>query len=384
MSKSPIAFNRPHMTGKELYYIAQSHFNGKLAGDGPFTKKCHQWLEAQTGARHALLTHSCTAALEMAAILLDIQPGDEIIMPSYTFVSTANAFVLRGATPVFVDIRPDTLNLDERLVEQAVTPRTKAIVPVHYAGVACEMDTLCDIASRHGLAVVEDAAQGLMSTYKGRALGAIGNLGAYSFHETKNVISGEGGALLVNDERHALRAEIIREKGTNRSQFFRGEVDKYTWQDIGSSFLPGELVAAFLWAQLEQGHDITSQRLQTWNIYNSLIAPLEKDGWLRRPIVPPECQHNAHMYYVLLDPAVDRDAVLSQMNAAGFNLVFHYVPLHSAPAGRRFGRTASSMVVTDSLSERLVRLPLWVGLQPDAQHELFDTLQRILPSCRLT
>lgn len=382
--KNRIPFNRPHMTGKELYYIAQSHFNGKLAGDGPFTKKCHQWLETQTGSKQALLTHSCTAALEMAALLLDIQPGDEVIMPSYTFVSTANAFVLRGAVPVFVDIRADTLNLDERLVEQAITARTRAIVPVHYAGVACEMDTLCDIASRHGLAVVEDAAQGMMSRYKGRALGAIGNLGAYSFHETKNVISGEGGALLVNDERHALRAEIIREKGTNRSQFFRGEVDKYTWQDIGSSFLPGELVAAFLWAQLEHGHEITAQRLQSWDIYNELMAPLERQGWLSRPFVPPECQHNAHMYYVLLDPGVDRGKVLSQMNAEGFNLVFHYVPLHSAPAGRRFGRAASAMTVTDTLSERLVRLPLWVGLEQDVQVELVETLKRILPGCRNT
>jgi dTDP-4-amino-4,6-dideoxygalactose transaminase len=380
-SRNRTPFNKPHMTGKELYYIAECHFNGKLAGDGPFTQKCHAWLEQLTGSNKALLTHSCTAALEMAALLLDIQPGDEVIMPSYTFVSTANAFVLRGGVPVFVDIRPDTLNLDEQLVEQAITSRTKAIVPVHYAGVACEMDTLCAIAERHGLAIVEDAAQGVMAHYKGRALGSIGHLGAYSFHETKNVISGEGGALLINDPRHAMRAEIIREKGTNRSQFFRGEVDKYTWQDVGSSFLPGELVAAFLWAQLEHGQDITSQRLRTWDTYNGLMAPLEKQGWLARPYVPEECQHNAHMYYVLLDRTVDRQAILSHLNAAGFNAVFHYVPLHSSPAGKRFGRTGSAMTITDSISERLLRMPMWVGLDEETQAAAVETLQRVLPQC---
>lgn len=287
-SNNNIPFNWPHMTGKELYYIAEAHFNGSLAGDGPFTRRCHAWLEQRAGCEKALLTHSCTAALEMAALLLDIEPGDEIIMPSYTFVSTANAFVLRGGVPVFVDIREDTLNLDERLIEEAITPRTKAIVPVHYAGVACEMDTIMEIARRHGLKVVEDAAQGVMSTYKGRALGSIGDLGAYSFHETKNVISGEGGALLVNDPDMALRAEIIREKGTDRSRFFRGEVDKYTWQEVGSSFLPGELIAAFLWAQLEEADQITRDRLEKWRQYDVMLQPLSDKGVLRRPVVPED------------------------------------------------------------------------------------------------
>lgn len=272
MSSEKIPFNRPYMTGKELFHIAEAHFNNMLAGDGPFTKRCHSWIEEKTGCAKALLTHSCTAALEMAALLLDIQAGDEVIMPSYTFVSTANAFVLRGGVPVFVDIREDTLNLDERLIEAAITPRTKAIVPVHYAGVACEMDTIMDIARRHGLRVVEDAAQGVMASYKGRALGSIGDLGTFSFHETKNVISGEGGALLVNDPVLALRAEVIREKGTDRSRFFRGEVDKYTWQEVGSSFLPGELTAAFLWAQLEEAQAITARRLVSWERYRCMCS----------------------------------------------------------------------------------------------------------------
>ena len=290
-------FNKPHMTGKELAYIAEANFKGMLAGDGHFTARCHRWLERHTTAHRALLTHSCTAALEMSALLLNIQPGDEIIMPSYTFVSTANAFVLRGGVPVFVDIREDTLNLDERLIEAAITPRTRAIVPVHYAGVGCEMDTILEIARRHHLLVVEDAAQAMMSTYKGRPLGSLGHLGAYSFHETKNVISGEGGALLVNDPDFVQRAEIIREKGTDRSRFFRGEVDKYTWQDIGSSYLPGELIAAFLWAQLEDAERITLNRLASWQRYHRLLKPLEDAGVLRRPIIPRTCQHNAHMYY---------------------------------------------------------------------------------------
>ena len=267
-----IPFNRPYMTGKELWYISQAHHNGQLSGDGPFTKKCHRWLEQQTGCKRAFLTHSCTAALEMAAILLDIQPGDEVIMPSYTFVSTANAFVLRGAVPVFVDIREDTLNLDERLIEQAITPRTKAIVPVHYAGVACEMDTIMEVANRHDLLVVEDAAQGLMATYKGKALGTIGHFGTISFHETKNITSGEGGALPVNDERFVQRAEIVREKGTNRSLFSRGQVDKYTWCDIGSSYLPGELISAFLWAQIQEAESITQLRMRSWRGYPYVVS----------------------------------------------------------------------------------------------------------------
>ena len=316
------------MTGRELWYIAQAHANIHLSGDGDFTKKCNMWLEARTGARKALLTHSCTAALEMAALLADIQPGDEVVMPSYTFVSTANAFVLRGGVPVFVDICPDTLNIDTTLIEAAITPRTKAIVPVHYAGVSCEMDVIMDIAKHHDLLVIEDAAQGIMSAYKGKPLGSIGHLGTYSFHETKNIIAGEGGALLVNDERFAERAEIIREKGTNRSQFFRGQVDKYTWVDVGSSYLTGEVVAAFLWAQMEEAEAITEKRLAIWRLYHEALRPLEAAGVLRRPMIPECCRHNAHMYYVLLESLKKRDELIDRLAAQGVNTVFHYVPLH--------------------------------------------------------
>lgn len=374
MNTEKMFFNRPHMTGKELYYIAEAKFGNMLAGDGPYTKRCHQWLEAHTRSAKALLTHSCTAALEMTALLLDIQPGDEVIMPSYTFVSTANAFVLRGAVPVFADIRADTLNLDERLIEAAITPRTRAIVPVHYAGVACEMDSIMAIARKHGLAVVEDAAQGVMSSYKGRALGSIGDLGAFSFHETKNVISGEGGALLVNTPKQVLRAEIIREKGTDRSRFFRGEVDKYTWQEVGSSFLPGELIAAFLWAQLEEAQAITDNRLASWDYYHGALEPLEQQGLLRRPIIPLDVQHNAHMYYVLLAPGIDRQAVIDALRQHEIYAVFHYVPLHSSPAGQRYGRVHGSMQVTDSSAERLLRLPLWWGLPRAGQDRLVEVL----------
>lgn len=377
-SNNRIPFNRPYMTGKELYYIAEAHFNGALAGDGPFTRRCHAWLKERTGCSKALLTHSCTAALEMTALLLDIQPGDEIIMPSYTFVSTANAFVLRGGIPVFVDIRDDTLNLDERLIEPAITPRTKAIVPVHYAGVACEMDTIMSIARQHDLKVVEDAAQGVMASYKGRALGSIGDLGAYSFHETKNVTSGEGGALLVNDQNLAQRAEIIREKGTDRSRFFRGEVDKYTWQEVGSSFLPGELSAAFLWAQLEEADRITKERLVSWQRYHELMEPLERQGLLRRPIVPADCQHNAHMYYVLLPPEIDRQKVLSELKENDIFSVFHYIPLHSAPAGQRYGRVHGELGNTVRQSETLVRLPLWIGLSFEQQARIVEVLWNAL------
>lgn len=370
-----IDFNWPHMTGKELAYITDAQLNGKLAGDGPYTKRCHRWIEERIGTPKALLTHSCTAALEMAALLLDIRPGDEVIMPSYTFVSTANAFVLRGGVPVFVDIREDTLNLDERLVEAAVTPRTRAIVAVHYAGVACEMDTLLDIARRHGLAVVEDAAQGLMATYKGRALGAIGALGTYSFHETKNIISGEGGALLVNDEALSHRAEVIREKGTDRSRFLRGQVDKYTWQDVGSSYLPGELIAAFLWAQLEAAEAITAGRLASWNHYHQALAPLEQAGVLRRPVVPADCVHNGHMYYVLVRDIEVRQRVLDAMRAEGIHSVFHYVPLHSSPAGQRFGRAVGELSVTDRQSARLIRLPMWNGLERAQLDRVLGVLQ---------
>lgn len=364
------------MTGKELYYIAEAKFGNMLAGDGLFTKHCHQWLEQRTGCSKALLTHSCTAALEMAALLLDIQPGDEIIMPSYTFVSTANAFVLRGGVPVFVDIREDTLNIDERLIEAAITPYTKAIVPVHYAGVACEMDTIMAIARQHGLKVVEDAAQGVMSAYNGQALGSIGDMGVYSFHETKNVISGEGGVLLVNDPELALRAEIIREKGTDRNRFFRGEVDKYTWQDIGSSFLPGELIAAFLWAQLEEAERITNDRLGSWARYHDLLKPLEIKDILRRPVIPKKCTHNAHMYYILLTPEVDRQHVLNELKRNEIYAVFHYVPLHSSPAGIKYGRVNGKMTNTDWLSQQVIRLPMWVGLTAEAQHYITKIISR--------
>ena len=358
-----VPFNKPYMTGRELWLISQAHAKGHLSGDGAFTRQCHEWLEARTGCSKALLTHSCTGALEMAALLLDLQPGDEVIMPSFTFVSTANAFVLRGAIPVFVDIRADTLNLDERLVEAAITSRTKAICVVHYAGVACEMDAIMEIADRHGLAVVEDAAQGIFSTYKGRPLGTIGAFGALSFHETKNIISGEGGALLVNSGRHVERAEVIREKGTNRSKFFRGQVDKYTWVDIGSSYLPCEIIAAFLLAQLEEADDINQRRIAIWDRYDAWAAPLEQRGLLRRPIVPEHCGHNAHMYYLLLPSLESRARYIEAMKDQGISTVFHYIPLHSSPAGQRYGRTAGSMRVTDDASDRLVRMPLWIGLE---------------------
>lgn len=375
MPNKLVPFNQPYMTGKELHYIAKAHFNHMLSGDGPYTKLCHQWLEDYSTSLKVLLTHSCTAALEMAALLLDIKPGDEIIMPSYTFVSTANAFVLRGGIPVFVDIREDTLNIDEKCIEDAITPRTRAIAPVHYAGVSCDMDSIMEIAQRHNLMVVEDAAQGVMSSYKGRALGSIGHLAAYSFHETKNVISGEGGALLVNDPQFTQRAEIIREKGTDRSRFFRGEVDKYTWQEAGSSFLPGEIIAAFLWAQLEEAESITRHRLAIWQRYHDLLAPLEAAGRLRRPIIPADCQHNAHMYYILVPHNVDRQLVLSGLKERGINAVFHYVPLHTAPAGQRFARSHGNLSRTVELSERLLRLPLWHGMSLDEQKQVVDALR---------
>ncbi|MBI5136224.1 MAG: dTDP-4-amino-4,6-dideoxygalactose transaminase [Nitrospirae bacterium] len=369
-----LRFNQPFLTGRELGYIQDALHNGVLAGDGPYTKRCGRWLEEYVGCRKALLTHSCTAALEMAAILSGVGPGDEVIMPSYTFVSTANAFVLRGAVPVFVDIRPDTLNLDETLIEAAITPRTKAIVPVHYAGVGCEMDAIMDIARRHDLIVIEDAAQGVLAEYRGRPLGGIGHLAAFSFHETKNLMSGEGGALLVNDDRFVDRAEIIWEKGTNRRQFFRGQVDKYTWVDVGSSFLPSELVAAFLLAQLEDGRAITDRRLAAWNAYHAAFEGMERAGDLRRPIIPGHCVHNAHMYYLLLPTMARRDLLLKTLNDQGIKAVFHYVPLHDAPAGRRHGRPHGDLARTVDLSGRLLRLPLWVGLPDDA----VATIRRIV------
>lgn len=357
-----IPFNKPYLTGNELRNIADAHARGQLSGDGPYTKRCSAWLEEVTGCGKALLTHSCTGALEMAAMLAGIQPGDEIIMPSYTFVSTANAFALRGGVPVFVDIRPDTLNIDERLIEAAITPRTKAIVPVHYAGVGCEMDVIMDVAARHNLLVIEDAAQGIMATYKERALGSIGHLGCLSFHETKNVIAGEGGALLINDPRFVERAEIIREKGTDRSKFFRGEVDKYTWVDLGSSYLPGEIIAAFLHAQMEAAAELTARRLAVWAQYHRHLEELERSGRVRRPVVPPACRHNAHMYYIVLASQDERTALIAGLKQRGVHAVFHYVPLHSAPAGRRYGRAHGSLRHTDELSQRLVRLPMYCTL----------------------
>lgn len=368
-----IPFNKPYMTGKELWYISQAHANGHLAGDGVFTGKCNAWLENLVGCDKALLTHSCTAALEMAAILAELEPGDEVIMPSYTFVSTANAFVLRGAVPVFVDIRSDTLNIDEQQIEGAITSKTKAIVVVHYAGVACEMDTIMNLADKHGLLVIEDNAQGLDSTYKGRPLGSIGHLAAVSFHETKNIISGEGGALLINSRKFSERAEMIREKGTNRSQFFRGQVDKYTWVELGSSYLPSELVAAFLWAQMEEAKHITQRRLNIWNTYHQWFASLEEQGKLRRPVIPSDCKHNAHMYYLLLPDLEQRRAFIKSLKAQGIGAVFHYVPLHDSPMGMKYGRASGDLKNTQELSNRLVRLPLWLGLED----ELIGVIQQI-------
>ena len=356
-----IPFNRPYLTGNEIRYIEKAHSLAQLAGDGYFTKKCSAWLELNTGCHKAKLTHSCTAALEMAATLADIQPGDEVIMPSYTFVSTANAFVLRGGVPVFVDIREDTLNIDESLIEAAITPQTKAIVPVHYAGVACEMDLIMEIAQRHNLLVIEDAAQGIMATYKGRPLGSIGDLGCYSFHETKNIISGEGGALLINNPVFVERAEIIRENGTNRSQFSRGQVDKYTWFDIGSSYLPGELIAAFLWAQMEEAESITAKRLEIWNYYHKMFQGLEETGRVRRPVIPVTCAHNAHIYYLLLQHVDDRSRFIERMKENKISCIFHYIPLHSSPFFVDVNKHAVDYLpLTSILSSRLVRLPMWI------------------------
>lgn len=372
-----IPFNRPGITGKELEYIAQAHARLQLSGDGEFTRRCNVWMEQRTGARKALLTHSCTAALEMAVILAGVEAGDEVIMPSYTFVSTANAVVLRGAVPVFVDVRADTLNLDETLIEAAITPRTKAILVVHYAGVACEMDAILEIAARHGLLVLEDAAQGVMASYKGRPLGSIGQMGAFSFHETKNVISGEGGALLVNTPELVQRAEIIREKGTNRSQFYRGQVDKYTWVDVGSSYLPSEIIAAFLWAQLELADSITQARLSLWNTYHDALQELEHSGFLRRPIVPAHCAHNAHMYYVLMPTLELRTRLIARLKEHHIHAVFHYVPLHSSPAGQRYARYVGSMAHTNDIADRLVRLPLWSGME-SVQQQVIECVEQVL------
>lgn len=367
-----IRFNYPYSTGKEFDYIREAIEGGVMRGGGPLTLRCQRWLEEYTVCRKTLLTHSCTAALEMAVILAGIGPGDEVIMPSYTFVSTANAVVLRGGVPVFVDIRPDTLNIDESLIEAAITPRTRAIMPVHYAGVGCEMDAIMEIAKRHDLLVIEDAAQGVMAAYKGKSLGSIGHLGAYSFHETKNVISGEGGALLVNDDRFVERAEIIWEKGTNRAQFFRGEADKYTWVDIGSSFLPSDIIAAFLFAQLQEAEPITAQRMTIYARYHEAFAGLEARGLVRRPIVPAHCAHNAHMYYLLLKDAPTQAAVLNALKAHGIHAVFHYVPLHDAPAGKRYARTHGALDVTSDVAGRLIRLPLWIDMSDAEVRQVID------------
>ncbi len=360
-----IKFNIPPHTGKEPEYIAQAIANHKISGDGEFTKKCNAWIEEHTGTSAALLTTSCTHATEMAALLADIKPGDEVIMPSYTFVSTADAFVLRGATTVFVDIRPDTMNIDETLIEDAVTDKTKAIVPVHYAGVACEMDTIMDIAKRHGLLVIEDAAQGVMSSYKGKALGAIGDYGCYSFHETKNYSMGEGGALLIRDPANKEMAEIIREKGTNRSKFFRGEIDKYTWVEAGSSYLPSDMNAAYLWAQLELADQIYQDRMSSWNSYYAQLGDLAQAGRISLPVIPEGCVHNAHMFYIKTADLKERSALISFLKERGISSVFHYIPLHGAPAGKRYGRFHGQDRFTTKESERLVRLPLYYGLEPE-------------------
>ncbi|MDX9731941.1 MAG: dTDP-4-amino-4,6-dideoxygalactose transaminase [Bdellovibrionales bacterium] len=362
MTPTSIPFHAPSLSDTESRYMLEALASKRISGDGPFTKKCHAWLKTELQTPHALLTHSCTAALEMAALLCDLEPGDEVIMPSYTFVSTANAVALRRAVPVFIDVRPDTLNLDENKIRAAITAKTKAIAVVHYAGVAAEMDTILKIANEYGLRVIEDAAQGLMASYKGKALGTMGDFGAMSFHETKNIVSGEGGALFIKDEHQAARAEVIREKGTNRSQFFRGQVDKYTWVDIGSSYLPSDLLAALLLAQLERAEEITNQRRDIWNYYQSTFATLDAIG-VCRPSPPSECAHNAHIYHLITRDLGERSALIDALKSTGIQAPFHYVPLHSSPGGKKFGRTHGDLTLTVDLSERLVRLPLFAGLE---------------------
>ena len=360
-----IKFNVPPFIGDEITNIQKAIDSQKICGDGRFTKSCNIWMEEKFNANKVLLTTSCTHALEMAAILADIKPGDEVIMPSYTFVSTADAFVQRGATIVFVDIRPDTMNIDENLIEDAITDKTKAIVVVHYAGVSCEMDTITDIAKRHNLFVVEDAAQGVMSTYKGKALGTIGDFGCYSFHETKNYSMGEGGAILIKDDKYIEKAEITREKGTNRSQFFRGQIDKYTWVDYGSSYLPSELNAAYLYAQLKNADKINENRLNSWNLYYDLLKPLAYEGFIELPHIPEGCEHNAHMFYIKAKDLEERTKLIKFMKDNEISLAFHYIPLHSAPAGLKFGRFHGEDVYTTKESDRLVRLPMYYGLSTE-------------------
>ena len=370
-----IPFNAPPIVGSELEYMQSAMASGKLCGDGGFTRRCQQWMEQRFGSKKVLLTPSCTASLEMAALLINLQPGDEVIMPSYTFVSTANAFVLRGARIVFVDVRPDTMNIDETLIEAAITEKTRAIVPVHYAGVACEMDTIMVLAAKHKLFVIEDAAQGVMSRYKGRALGTIGHIGCFSFHETKNYTAGgEGGATLINDASLVERAEIVREKGTNRSQFFRGQVDKYTWRDMGSSYLMADLQAAYLWAQLEAAEGINQQRLRIWQRYYDALQPLAAQGRISLPVIPASCEHNAHMFYIKLRDQDDRQALINWMKEAEILTVFHYIPLHSSPAGERFSQFVGDDRFTTRESERLLRLPLFYNLSDNNQSTVISSL----------
>lgn len=369
-----IDFNIPPYVGTEINYIKQAIQNKKLCGDGPFTIKCSEWMKIHFSVNHVYLTTSCTHALEMAALLANIKEGDEVIMPSYTFVSTADAFVQRGATIVFVDIRPDTLNIDESLIEDAITSRTKAIVPVHYAGVSCEMDTILDIAKRHNLKVIEDAAQGFGSSYKGRPLGTIGDIGCYSFHETKNLSMGEGGAILFQDNGLQEKAEILREKGTNRSKFFRGQIDKYTWIDYGSSYLPSDMNAAFLWAQLEKAEDIQNDRMNSFDFYNSRLKPLADKGYFEQPVIPEGIQHNAHMYYIKLPNLQSRSNIITYLKEKDILSVFHYVPLHSSPAGQKYGRFHGKDIYTTKESERLLRLPMYYGLTQDTKEYIVDTI----------
>lgn len=369
-----ILFNVPPFVGGELDNIKKAVDNQKICGDGEFTKKCSAWLEERTGTSKALLTTSCTHATELAAMLCHIKPGDEVIMPAYTFVSTADAFVLRGARAVFVDIRPDTMNMDENLIEDAITERTRAIVPVHYAGVSCEMDTIMDIAKRHDLSVVEDAAQGIMSTYKGRALGSIGDFGCYSFHETKNFSMGEGGALLIKDPSMIEEAEVVREKGTNRSKFFRGQIDKYTWVDAGSSYLPSELNAAYLWAQLEKADEIIQKRMDRWNTYNDRLSVLAEKGLITLPVIPDECTHNAHMFYIKTKNLEERTRFIAFMKSKDILTVFHYIPLHTAPAGIKYGRFNGEDRYTTRESERLVRLPMYYSLTESDQNKVIKSI----------
>ena len=370
-----ITFNIPPYIGKEDQYIAQAIANRKICGDGPFTKKCNQWIEQKTGTARALLTTSCTHATELAALLCDIRPGDEVIMPSYTFVSTADAFVLRGATAVFVDIRPDTMNIDENLIEEAITEKTRAIVPVHYAGISCEMDKILAIAGKHGLKVIEDAAQGVLSTYKGRALGSIGDYGCYSFHETKNYSMGEGGAILLRDPEDVEKAEIIREKGTNRKRFFRGQVDKYTWVSKGSSYLPSDINAAYLWAQLEIADTILADRMKAWDTYMEAFLPLREEGRLELPTVPEGCTHNAHMFYIKTKDLEERSRLIRHLAERDISAVFHYVPLHSSEAGLRYGRFAGEDRYTTKESERLLRLPLYYGIREEDVAKVIDAVR---------